>query len=331
MDDEIEAAPDRACSVVEQRVERAFVGHVAFEQLGHADRGGERFDPLLQRLALIGEGQRRALRRRSALAMPQAIDLSFASPMISPRLPCRSPVDIRCPSPTLCSLGSTCRRSGRLHQGQGRRAPPRPMKEDHGQKRNFRGRRSVRHSPGLAGRGRDRWNRTIRTPSRWPRSIAAGMPNVRMVLLKEIEDASLRLLHQLRQPQRAQEIEATRHGRLRSALEIAAPPDPRARAVPNARKGRRPTPTIASRSLKSRLGAWASAQSQPLASRAALMAEVAKVTAQQGTESAAPAVLGRHPDPPRRKSSSGPMARSGCMTGFAGRGRELRTAGRSSG
>jgi pyridoxamine 5'-phosphate oxidase len=38
----------------------------------------------------------------------------------------------------------------------------------------------------------------------------------------------------------------------------------------------------ASRSLKSRLGAWASAQSQPLASRTALMAEVAKVTMEQG-------------------------------------------------
>ena len=43
----------------------------------------------------------------------------------------------------------------------------------------------------------------------------------------------------------------------------------------------------ASRSLKSRLGAWASRQSQPLSSRAALMAEVAKVTAKLG------------PNPPR--------------------------------
>jgi pyridoxamine 5'-phosphate oxidase len=38
-----------------------------------------------------------------------------------------------------------------------------------------------------------------------------------------------------------------------------------------------------SRSLKSRLGAWASRQSQPLSSRAALVAEVAKVTTRQGT------------------------------------------------
>ena len=39
---------------------------------------------------------------------------------------------------------------------------------------------------------------------------------------------------------------------------------------------------FARRSLKSRLGAWASQQSQPLVSRTALMAEVAKVTAQHG-------------------------------------------------
>jgi len=37
------------------------------------------------------------------------------------------------------------------------------------------------------------------------------------------------------------------------------------------------------RSLKSRLGAWASDQSQPLSSRAALVTEVAKITASKGT------------------------------------------------
>ena len=38
----------------------------------------------------------------------------------------------------------------------------------------------------------------------------------------------------------------------------------------------------ASRSLKSRLGAWASHQSEPLASRAALMAEVTRLTPRLG-------------------------------------------------
>ncbi|MCL4141094.1 UNVERIFIED_CONTAM: hypothetical protein GTU68_053764 [Idotea baltica] len=37
-----------------------------------------------------------------------------------------------------------------------------------------------------------------------------------------------------------------------------------------------------SRSLKSRLGAWASKQSRPLSSRGALVAEVAKITATKG-------------------------------------------------
>ena len=48
----------------------------------------------------------------------------------------------------------------------------------------------------------------------------------------------------------------------------------------------------ASRSLTSRLGAWASRQSQPLSSRAALMAEVAKVTAQKGPNPPRPSFWG---------------------------------------
>ena len=44
----------------------------------------------------------------------------------------------------------------------------------------------------------------------------------------------------------------------------------------------------ASRALKSRLGAWASRQSQPLRSRADLMAEVARQTARHGTNPARP-------------------------------------------
>jgi pyridoxamine 5'-phosphate oxidase len=47
-----------------------------------------------------------------------------------------------------------------------------------------------------------------------------------------------------------------------------------------------------SRSLPSRLGAWASRQSQPLASRATLMAEVAKVTATKGVDPERPPFWG---------------------------------------
>jgi pyridoxamine 5'-phosphate oxidase len=49
---------------------------------------------------------------------------------------------------------------------------------------------------------------------------------------------------------------------------------------------------FASRSLQSRLGAWASRQSRPLGSRTALVAEVAKVTARLGTNPPRPPFWG---------------------------------------
>ncbi len=61
----------------------------------------------------------------------------------------------------------------------------------------------------------------------------------------------------------------------------------RVRGTVTREEGARADAYYASRSLKSRLGAWASQQSAPLSSRGALMAEVAKVTAQKG------------PNPPR--------------------------------
>ena len=51
-----------------------------------ADLLRQRLDPLLQRVALIGEGELRAV-RVAAFAMPQAIERLFATPMIRPRLP----------------------------------------------------------------------------------------------------------------------------------------------------------------------------------------------------------------------------------------------------
>jgi len=73
-----------------------------------------------------------------------------------------------------------------------------------------------------------------------------GLPNVRMVLLKEIEEIRVR-------------------------GQVTREDGPQADAY------------YKSRSLKSRLGAWASKQSQPLSSRASLLAEVAKITASKGT------------------------------------------------
>jgi pyridoxamine 5'-phosphate oxidase len=49
---------------------------------------------------------------------------------------------------------------------------------------------------------------------------------------------------------------------------------------------------FASRALQSRLGAWASRQSQPLSSREALIAEVARVTARKGVNPPRPPFWG---------------------------------------
>lgn len=109
---------------------------------------------------------------------------------------------------------------------------------------------------------------------------AGGLPNVRMVLLKDIEDDGF-VFYTNYGSVKAQEIEAAgkaafvahwkslrRQIRVRGA--VTREEGPQADAYYN------------SRSLKSRLGAWASRQSQPLDGRSTLMAEVARVTAQHG-------------------------------------------------
>lgn len=107
-----------------------------------------------------------------------------------------------------------------------------------------------------------------------------GMPNSRMVLLKEIEDAAF-VFYTNYESTKAQEIEASgtasfvMHWKsLRRQIRV--------RGHVSKEDGPQADEYFASRSLKSRLGAWASKQSQPLSSRSALMAEVAKVTATKG-------------------------------------------------
>ncbi len=112
-----------------------------------------------------------------------------------------------------------------------------------------------------------------------------GLPNVRMVLLKEIADDGFVFYTNYRSTK----------GRELSAHPMAAGVlhwkslrrQLRFRGTVTREEDARADAYYASRSLKSRLGAWASRQSRPLASRAALMAEVARVTAQKG------------PNPPR--------------------------------
>jgi pyridoxamine 5'-phosphate oxidase len=109
---------------------------------------------------------------------------------------------------------------------------------------------------------------------------SAGMPNVRMVLLKEIE-ADAFVFYTNYQSRKGQEIAAS--GTAAFVLHWKSlRRQIRVRGVTEREEGPQADDYYVSRSLKSRLGAWASKQSEPLASRGTLMAEVAKVTAQHG-------------------------------------------------
>jgi pyridoxamine 5'-phosphate oxidase len=118
----------------------------------------------------------------------------------------------------------------------------------------------------------------------------AGLPNVRMVLLKEIEPAAF-VFYTNYESRKAQEIEGAgaaafvMHWKsLRRQIRV--------RGAVSRVEGPQADAYFTSRSLQSRLGAWASKQSQPLSSRAALVAEVAKVTARHGANPSRPPFWG---------------------------------------
>lgn len=114
---------------------------------------------------------------------------------------------------------------------------------------------------------------------------ATGLPNARMVLLKEIEISG---------PQGGAFVFYTNYGSAKGQeLEVTGKAafvmhwkslrrQVRVRGLVSREEGTQADAYYNSRSLQSRLGAWASKQSQPLASRGALMAEVAKVTVSHG-------------------------------------------------
>ncbi|MBO9474698.1 MULTISPECIES: pyridoxamine 5'-phosphate oxidase [unclassified Shimia] len=110
---------------------------------------------------------------------------------------------------------------------------------------------------------------------------ATGMPNARMVLLKDVEEDAF-VFYTNYGSAKAQEVESAgaaafvMHWKsLRRQIRV------RGHVVRE--EGPKADAYFESRSLKSRLGAWASKQSHPLGSRAELMAKVAKITAQHGT------------------------------------------------
>ncbi|WP_371038371.1 MULTISPECIES: pyridoxamine 5'-phosphate oxidase [unclassified Rhodosalinus] len=114
----------------------------------------------------------------------------------------------------------------------------------------------------------------------------AGLPNVRMVLLKEIE-ADAFVFYTNYDSAKGREIAAA--GKAAFVIHWKSlRRQIRVRGTVSREDGPKADAYFASRSIKSRLGAWASRQSEPLESRAALMAEVARVAARSGTAPARP-------------------------------------------
>lgn len=122
---------------------------------------------------------------------------------------------------------------------------------------------------------------------------AEGMPNVRVVLLKEIEpgpDGAF-VFYTNYTSRKAREVE----GAGAAAFVVhwkSIRRQIRVRGRATREDGPQADAYFASRSPKSRLGAWASRQSEPLASRAELMAEVERLAARFGDDPPRPPFWG---------------------------------------
>ena len=118
---------------------------------------------------------------------------------------------------------------------------------------------------------------------------ADGMPNVRMVLLKDIEPDAF-VFYTNYGSRKAQELAGGKAAFVLHWKSLRR--QVRVRGVVSREDGPQADAYYASRSLQSRLGAWASDQSQPLRSRGTLMARVAKVTMEQGAHPKRPPFWG---------------------------------------
>ncbi len=117
-----------------------------------------------------------------------------------------------------------------------------------------------------------------------------GLPDVRMVLLKDIEKDAF-VFYTNYQSRKGEQIAAS--GKAAFVLHWKSlRRQIRVRGVTEREDGIAADEYFASRSLKSRIGAWASAQSKPLSSRAALMAEVVKISAKHGPNPSRPPFWG---------------------------------------
>lgn len=119
---------------------------------------------------------------------------------------------------------------------------------------------------------------------------AAGLPDVRMVLLKDIEPGGFVFYTNYGSAKGRQIAESGKAAFVLHWKSLRR--QIRVRGTTEREEGQLADAYYASRSLKSRLGAWASKQSQPLESRGALMAEVARMTAEHGIAPARPPFWG---------------------------------------
>ncbi len=138
-------------------------------------------------------------------------------------------------------------------------------------------------------------------------------PSTRVVLIKGYDPQRSGLVHQLRQPQRPA---AGRQSVCGAAVSLG-----RARTRGAYRRHRRSAwkPSLSddyfdSRPLGSRIGAWASPQSQPIASRAVLEANAERYAAAFGEDVPRPPHWGGYGSCPTG-GSSGRDARAACTTG----------------
>lgn len=124
---------------------------------------------------------------------------------------------------------------------------------------------------------------------------AAGLPNVRMVLLKEIETSGegggAFVFYTNYDSAKGHEIAAS--GKAAFVMHWKSlRRQVRVRGLASREAGPQADAYYRSRALQSRLGAWASHQSQPLSARAALLAQVARISAAKGLNPARPPFWG---------------------------------------
>lgn len=119
---------------------------------------------------------------------------------------------------------------------------------------------------------------------------ADGLPNVRIVLLKEIEDDAF-VFYTNYESVKGRELQAS--GAAAFALHWKSlRRQVRVRGTVSKEDGPQADAYYKSRALESRIGAWASEQSRPLASREALMVRAAKLGVQKGLDPERPPFWG---------------------------------------